>query len=316
MPPGHEYPVTPPPPPETPVEIETKGWVHRHPYLAAAVAVLALLFVIVSIIAARSGVGANENGNNWVGAGSVFFTGGQRLTESERLKAQEVVKQQSQETELGYIPIASPLEGTGVEEGFGNDLTALLAQLVQPAAGQQGTVNVQASSAFSFIPQGFISVDSVDRQKTPEAEALHAYGNEVGTYIQGFEAMHSNSAQILKDHAEERGNAEKAAKVGQLGYEFAELGRDLNLIATVPDEVKAAHSALATSYRILGTNLTKVAATKTDEEFLEAVNAYNPSVEGLSKRFLVLVGIFAANNVTFSSSEPGSIFMFNPTFTF
>ena len=90
----------------------------------------------------------------------------------------------------------------------------------------------------------------------------------------------------------------------------------MNLLTTVPEEAKAAHSALATSYRIVGTNLTKIAATKTDEEFLTAVNTYNTGVEGLSKRFFVLVGIFAANNVTFSSSEPGSIFMFNPTFTF
>lgn len=316
MPPGHEYPITPPPA-DTVAEPVKKSWVHRHPYLASSVAVIALLGLALSILATRTGVGANQSGDNWVGAGSVFFTGGQRLTETERLRAQDVVKQQSEQADLGYIPIASPLEGTGAEEpSFGNDLTALLAQLVQPAAGNEGNTNVETSSAFSFIPQGLISIANTERQPTPEADALHTYGNDIGTYIQGFESMHSNSAQILKDHAEDRGNADKAAKVDQLGYELAALGRDLNLLETVPEDVKAAHSALSTSYRLVGTNLTKIAATKTDEEFLDAINAYNASVEGLSKRFFVLVGIFSANNVTFSSSEPGSIFMFNPTFTF
>lgn len=317
MPPGHEYPISPPPQTETVGTAEKRGWTHRHPYLAATIAVASLACIFLSVLTTRSGVGANENGRNWVGAGSVSFTGGRNTTESERLKAEETVKQLSHETELGYIPIASPIEEADAGGKYSNDLTALLAQLVQPTSGKTPLeTSAETPNSFSFIPQGLISIANPERQLTPEAEALKTYGNTIGAHIQGFESMHSNSAQILKDHAEDRENTEKAERVSRLGYDIAELGRDLTLITDVPDIAKAAHSALATSYRIVGTNLTKIAATKTDEEFLGAINTYNASVEALSKRFFVLISIFTANSVTFSSSEPGSVFMFNSTFAF
>lgn len=314
MPPGHEYPIAPPPVEAAATQEEKASWVHRHPFIAGGVAVVALAVIGISIVAARTGVEGDQSNNNWVGTGSIFSGGRQETTETARLQAQEAVKQQSQEAELGYIPVTINSEG-GEEQSFGNDLTALLAQLVQPQ-GTSTSVSMETSSAFSFIPQGLISTKSPGKKLTPEEEALRSYGNEVGTFIQGFETMHGNSPQILKDHAEDRGNPEKAARVNQLGYEMAELGRDLNQLQTVPPIAAAAHAAFATTYRQVGTNLTKIAATKTDEELLDAINTYNTSVESLSKRYFVLIGVFSANNVTFSSDEPGSVFMFNPTFSF
>lgn len=314
MPPSHEYPITPEAPPaEAPVA--RKGWVHNHPYLATSITVAALLVLLFFIVAARTGVHGSASGNNWVGAGSVFFTGGRTLTQAERMSAEAIVKQQSPKTELGYIPIPTPnADGTSAED-FANDLGKLLLELsVQP--NTPAPAQTETGSGYSLIPHGLISVASGAKQRSPEAEVLFVYGNEVGTYIQGFESLHLNSVQMMKDHAEDRGNADKAANVDRLGYEMAELGRDLNQLQTVPADIKAAHAALATSYRLAGTNLTKVAAAKSDEEFLGAINTYNASVESLAKRFLVVVGIFSANEVSFSSSDPGSIFMFNPTISF
>lgn len=319
MPPGHEYPITPAPQatPETAAPEPTPGWVHRHPYLASTVVAVSLLVILILVVAARSGVGGSDMGNNWVGAGSVFFTGGRNLTQAERMTAQEVVKQQSPDTQLGYIPIAMQSADGVQEDGtYGNDLSSLLALLTQPKGSASAGASAQTESGFSLIPQGLISVADPTVKRTPEAEALFSYGNEVGTYVQGFESMHSNSAQILKDQAEDRTNAEKAARVDALGYAMAELGRDLNQMQEIPASARAAHTAYATSYRLAGTNLTKVAAAKTDEEYIDAIGAYNTSVESLSKRFLVLVGLFSANNVSFSSSDPGSMFVFNPTFSF
>ena len=314
MPPGHQYPIAPEAPPaEAPVG--KKGWVHSHPYLATSIAAISLLIILFFVVAARTGVGGSTSANNWVGAGSVFFTGGRTLTQAERMSAEAIVKQQSPKTALGYIPIPAPnADGSGAED-FANDLGKLLFELsVQPNAPI--STPAETSSGYSLIPQGLISVSTGAKQRSPEAEVLFTYGNEVGTYIQGFESLHLNSVQMMKDHAEDRQNADKTSHVDRLGYEMAELGRDLGQLQTVPADIKAAHAALATSYRLAGTNLTKVAATKTDEEFLGAINTYNASVESLAKRFLVIVGIFSANEVSFSSSDPGSIFMFSPTLSF
>lgn len=314
MPPGHEYPIAQQPLEADTTPTEKASWVHRHPYVAGTIVIIALGIIGVSIVVTRTGVQGDQSSGNWVGTGSIFSGGRQETTAAARLQAQEAVKQQSQETELGYIPVTINTGG-GEEQSFGNDLTELLAQLVQPQGTSTG-VSMDTSSAFSFIPQGLISTKTPGKKLTPEEEALRTYGNEIGTLVQGFETSHGNSPQILKDHAEDRGNAEKAARVDQLGYQMAELGRDLGQVQAVPASIAAAHAAFATTYRQVGTNLTKIAATKSDEELIDAINTYNASVESLSKRLSVLIGVFSANNVTFSSDEPGSVFMFNPTFSF
>lgn len=316
MPPGHEYPIAPPPIEEqAEVAVEKKSLLKRHPYVDVAIGALALLFLVLLIVAARSGVSGSDMGDNWVGAGGVFFTGGRNLNQADRISAEQVIKDRSPDTELGYIPIAIPSADGGVDEDFANDLGKLLGQLTQ-GAEQPAEPDPNTSSAFSFIPQGLISVATGARQPTKEAEELFTYGNEIGSYIQGYESLHLNAAQTLKDHAEDRTNPQKTELVDRLGYDMAALGRDFLQMQTVPQDIRAAHAAYATSYRIAGTNLTKIATTKTDEEYLDAIAAYNASVESLSKRFLILVGFFSAHNVVFSSSDPGSIFMFTPTISF
>jgi hypothetical protein len=306
MPPSHQYPFTPTPEP-APISAK-KGWVHRHPYVTAAIGAVALVILALAIVAARAGVSVGGAPTNWVGAGSVFFTGGRNLTESQRLTAEEIIKLRSPDTQLAYIPIQTQGQGSG-ETDFGNDLAKLLSLLTQPQ-GTSSVTSVDVQSAFSFIPTGFISIDSPQRLSR-EAEVIKAYGNDIGTYIQGYESMHLNAPQILKDQAEDRTNPEKALNVKNLGYDMAALGRDLLQMQEVPKEAQAAHKALATSYRIAGTNLTKIADSTTDQQFLDAITVYNASAEALAKRFFALASIFSAHNVTFSSSEPGSVFMFN-----
>lgn len=304
MPPEHEYPV--PPTPES-AESSQGGWVHRHPYLATTITVGTLLIFLGSIVASRLGVVGTQSNGNWVGTGSIFSGSDQQAIEAARLRAEEAVKRGSANVEVGPIPITVPTTEGETETEI--DFVELLASLIQPR-NATNTVSIDVSSAFSFIPQGLVSTSNLETKRTPTQEALHSYGNEVGTLIQGFESSHTNSVPILKDHAEDRGNAAKAKEVDNLGYALAAFGRDLGQLQNIPPEAAAAHSALATTYRQVGTNLTKVAATTNDEQFLEAVNIYNASVESLSKRFFVLVSVFTANNVTFSPSEPGSVFMF------
>jgi len=95
--------------------------------------------------------------------------------------------------------------------------------------------------------------------------------------------------------------------VGQL----TSLGTDLEQLSEVPSDTAAMHSAYAKSYKAVGVNLTKIANAKTDQEYLDAIATYNTSADDLTKRFLALVALFSANNVQFSSSDPGSMFVFN-----
>ena len=284
---------------------------HRHPYLTTILGVASIVLLAGMIVAARSGVSQGGTATNWSSAGNIFSTGDRAKLGTKSQSAQDIIKQYAPDTPLGYIPISAPTSDgdTHVANAdFGNDLTKLLAYLAQPRA--TSSVDVSVSSAFSYIPSGLISTD-FQTKLSPEASALKEYGNSVGALIQAYENTHPSAVQILKDQAEDRTDPEKSSRVYQLGFDMAALGRDLLEMENVPKDVQAAHAALGTSYRIAGTNVTKIAEAKTDKEFLDAVLAYNTSVEALSKRFFVIVGIFSANNVTFSSSDTGSVFMFS-----
>lgn len=309
MPPGHEYPVAsatpqPPAPPK-------HGWVHNHPYLATAVAAGALFILVGAVVAERSGVASSTGANNWVGASGIFSGGARTAPSSERISALETLRNRAPDTALPYIPLPAQNDG-GSTENFGN-LNELLSLLTTPPSG--GTTGVDASASFAVLPQGLVSLSSPPKLSA-EQQVLYQYGNDVGNIIQSYDSMHTNSIQILKDQAEDRGNAQKAAAVKQLGYDMALLGRDLLDMGSIPPSMKSAHDAFATSYRIAGTNLSKIPDAADDKAFVDAITTYNASIEALSKRYIVLVQLFSSNNVTFSSSDPGSIFMFNSSPSF
>ncbi len=290
------------------------GWVHSHPYLASTIAVGALLFFGIFLFIQRIDVAPSDSSGAWGGAGGLFFNG-LRAASQYRPTGADVTKLQSPKQSFSYIPIQSASSNTQETDAMPNeDIMTLLSQLVQ--SDQNAGTAVQADGtmpdAYSFIPQGLISTDTPVKKRTPAEDALFSYGNEIGTYIKSFEDTHQNLPQILKDHAENRTSAEKTAAVKNLGMDLAQLGRDLLDLTDVPSSASAAHKAYATTYRIVGTNLVKISETASDEEFLNAITAYDTSVEDLTKRFLFLVALFGANNVTFSSSDGGSIFMFSP----
>lgn len=303
------------PPFETPPAPARESLVDRiekHPYLLSAIAAILLLLIGLAVLLQRVGTSASSFGNAWQGAGGMFSANARVRETGPALSAEQTVKDKSPEAQLGYIPIAKPLAGlTDETSEEPSDLAALLLSLSRPASPTPGQ-QAPTESAFSFIPSGLISTSSPLRRRTPLQDSIHNYGNVAGGVIQSFEDMYPGAPQLLKDHAEERTNAEKAKKLEDLGIAYARLGVDLLQIPDVPEEMKKAHTAYATTYRILGTNLTKIAKTTDDNAFLDAIAVFNASSEDLTKRFLVIIGLFSAHDVTFSSDEPGSVFMFNP----
>jgi hypothetical protein len=295
------------PPLETPPteKVTLLQRIEHHPYFAVTTGVLLMFTIGVAIVLERSAGPTGGGWEAWGGAGGISVFG-----DRARTAPQDPTRLGSPtDVELGFIPLPTVIGDEADEPAA--ELAELLALLSHPSAGVHATTSASAS-AFSFIPSGFVVSDPV-RKRTPLEESLHMYGNKVGALVESFENIQRNSATTLKNHVEDRTNEEKIEEVRRLGYSFAQLGSELSKLDDIPASAKGMHAAYATQYRILGTNLIKVADTKDDEAFLSAINAYNESSDALTKRFLALVTLFGANNVTFSSFDAGRIFMFSPT---
>ena len=296
---------------ETPMP--KKEWVHGHPYLATIVGVGGLLILGSILVIQRTDVVPSNSSGAWGGAGGMFFNGIRAAT-AYRPNI-DIARYQSPQDSVAFIPIFTPSvqsEETDENTPADDSIIALLSLLVQSnqTSGPAGGGEEAPPDSYSFIPQGFVSAETPTKKRTPLQESLFSYGNQVGTYVKGYEDMHYGTAQILKDHIEDRANPQKITAVRNLGLDMRQLGFDLQTMSAVPQSVSAAHKSYAAAYKTAGANLVKIAETQTDEEFVGAITTYNASVEELSKRFVLLVALFGANEVTFSSSDQGNIFMF------
>jgi hypothetical protein len=224
----------------------------------------------------------------------------------------DIVRLQSPEDSYAAIPIYTPMEQDPQNPGGAADIAALLAQLVQQMPVTASSQDPSTPDSYSFIPQGLISAEPATKARTPAQEDLFDYGNDVGTLVKGFEDTHYGSYQILKDHIEDRTNPDKIRALKILGQDLQQLGSDLRTVPDVPAEAAGMHRVYANAYYAIGGNLVLVADTTTDEEFVNAITKYNSIVEALSTQFQLLVLLFGTNEVTFSSSDPGNIFMFSP----
>lgn len=289
----------------------SESWVHRHPHMSGAIALSALLILGAAIVLQRSDVTPANSSGAWGGAGGAFF-GTIRSAAPVRNYSDDVMRLQSPDHNYATVPIFNTTpKNNGVDSSEFDDIASLLNLLAAPET-IDGEGTTQSPDGYSLIPQGLISVTTnTQKKRTPEQEALYTYGNEVGTYVSGYEDTHRASPQTLKDHIEDRTDPTKTQALYNLGYDMAALGADLLLIPDVPEAMAAAHKAYANTYRIVGTNLTKVSETTTDEEFVAAVATYNTSVEDLTKRFLAVLAVFNAFDVQFAATDPGSMFMFN-----
>lgn len=303
--------------PVVPVAATAPGkisWVHRHLYLSITIAVCGILILGAALVVQRTDVNAANSSGAWGGAGGMFF-GSIKNAMPGGPTAEDVVRLQSPQDSYAAIPIYAPSSQDPEKPSGIDDITTLLAELVQQipvtASSQTDTSN---PDAFSFIPQGLVSTQptTVIKKRTPEQDKLFSYGNEVGTYIKGFEDTHFGTTQILKDHVEDRTSPDKIRGLKILGSDMQQLGVDLGNITNIPESVANAHRVYGNAYYAAGANLLLIADTTTDEEFVNAITKYNTIVEKLSSQFQLLVAIFGMNEVTFSSSDPGNIFMFNP----
>ncbi len=290
--------------PKVDVEMHN-SWIQRHPYAAVAIGIGGILILGGTIVLQRMSVAPTPQSGSWGGAGGAFFG---TVRNATLLHTSPNTTSSGGTDNYAVIPIydtSSGGEGVTVPEG----LAELLALIVR--TDDTGTTSTETPSAYSFIPQGLVSAEKPAKPRTQAQDRLHSYGNAVGTLVKPFEDNARINAQTLKNHTEDRNNPEKADQLNALALNLAQLGVDILATTGVPESAAAAHKEYGTAYRMLGTRLAAITKTQTDEEFLNAIVSYNTAAEELTKKFLLLIAIFNTNEITFSSSEPGSIFMFS-----
>lgn len=282
--------------------------VAQHPYVALATAVALFLGLVGAVVGMRSGV-APQGTNTWSAAGGIFSF--DNRTANTPTNRENVPTQKT--SELATIPL--PQYDMLNEEEVATELAELLKLLATPTPTTLSSDGEATANAYSFIPSGLISVET-SQKRTPEQQALYEYGNALGTEIQSFENSYRDAAVILDEHARARTDAGKAGNVHKLGVAYAELGVRILGINPIPPEAASFNAAYGTTYRLLGTHIATIAKATTDEEYIAAITAYNDGADNLTKRFLAMVTLFGTNNVTFASSDAGSVFMFSGTLGF
>lgn len=282
------------------------SWLRLHPYAAASAVVGLLLAVGALIVESRSSV---EPGalSVWGGAGAPLFN---PLSYAPQ-RADIGVPAQGEE-DAGppiYIPPShlTDTEGTAANEQF--DLDTFLASLVQPSSAVGTATSSDVAYAYSFIPQGLISVD-VSVSRTPEQQLLYAYGNDAGSYIQTYEDTNRGAPTALRDQAEDRQNPQKAQAVRLVAAAMRTAGESLRGMESVPASVRTVHDALAASYIEAGARLAKVTDATGDDAFIAAITAYNEAADVLVGHYVSLATHFALSGVKFLPGDPGSIFTF------
>jgi len=209
--------------------------------------------------------------------------------------------------DYSVIEVTHPIDGT--VSTLPDEWKSLLTQLVDRTENTK-TTEATETSAYSFIPQGLISVTETTSNRTAEQEDLYDYGNRVGLLIGTFETSHTNMISVLKDAYADRKNEGKRAAAERIGTDYEALGKEIATLPDVPTSVQSMHAAIAHSYQDAGKKLVAKLRTQTDEEFLIAMNVYNESVLQFTKNFVALATYFSAQGVRFSESDPGKIFTF------
>jgi head-tail adaptor len=266
-------------------------------------AIVFLALMLLLIVEGRRPVDVEGTQGTWGGTGGVEFWGGiARQGETRRSAMQEILEAQRQD---GYVHIPAPELSQTTETV---DLTGLLTDLIAPAVPV--TETSQPIGAYDFIPRGLVSGPPPERAQTALQSELSEYGNSLGGFLLTFEDSHANMLTVLKDAREDLGNAAKAEAAAQIGTDYRLLARDIKEMERVPASARALNIAFADANALVGQNLEVVARARTTQEFLEAVDVYNKSVEGYAEKFVALASLFAAAEVSFAQGDPGSVFTF------
>jgi len=140
---------------------------------------------------------------------------------------------------------------------------------------------------------------------TPYQEALYVYGNTVGEMLSTFELAHSGQATILGDFFSGKGTL-TSERVARLADAYTTLSEDLKHVPP-PQSAHIIHEKLQNAYASVGRTLATL-SSHTTTPTADDVLAYNATAEAVAKQLLALTLLFSSSGVTFSPSDPGSVF--------
>lgn len=281
-----------------------------HPYVVAICIAIALLLIGSLIVSSRSAVQPRHGGTLqvWGGISATLqdpTASGPAIAEAEASLYTDV----RQGAPFSWTPVQMSGAEEASEPGF--DLDTFLQELSETGRAEEGSEDgTSLADAYSFIPQGLISTNVQQKNMTAAQNALHMYGNDAGGAIQSFESIYRDSPQILKDQFEDPEDSVKRARLLELAQGLVGVGDALLSIEDVPSSARSANKALAESYRAMGDALARIPDFTAEKELLEAMLAYNASVEAFVKNYVAIATLFSISGVSFKPDEAGSVFMF------
>lgn len=301
-------------------------WLRMHPYMEVGIGIAFILGIGALVVSTRTATEPRGGSQTWSGVSGVLsnpnYEGGVVPAGTSESRGQSIFEQVQSGAPFTYSSPVMPshtdlselVPTSGDEEADIFDFEAFLALLGEGSTSVTTDVsNVDEGTgiAFEFLPQGFISTSSAPSVERTEAQsALFDYGNELGSSIEAFEALYPNQTEVFTDSLEDRGNADKTAAVERIARGMMELGASLGNLDPVPTTVAGVHKKLVSSYRAMGEKLLVVPRAADDNALLEAINAYNASVDDYIENYIAVATLFSSFGVTFGTDDPGSIFTF------
>ncbi|MBM3271990.1 hypothetical protein FJY94_01755 [Candidatus Kaiserbacteria bacterium] len=294
----------------------------RSPLPIALLGVIAVVGIGLLIVDARSLSRPGESSGSLVGLGTIIDTSpadpNTRAVRRIDLE-QSIFTEVQQNAPFVYLPPAGgPAQTVATPTKGAPEIDDILAALT-PKARETWQVDVEPigtpswAQAYSFIPTGLVSTTSRPSTRTEIQQRLYDYGNSLGSHVLSFEATHRNASQIAADQLADRGNPVKNTALKSLGDDYAALGKRILTMDDVPEQAAAAHKKLGDSYVALGGSLRLLADAQSDQQLLDAVNAYNKTVDVQIPAYVAMVTLFTTHSVSFSPDDPGSAFRFSPT---
>jgi hypothetical protein len=296
-------------------------WVRSHLYVSALGLALGILLVGTLVVYDRSTPATPSGITAWSGTPSTFDS----ITVPIPRGDSSVVEATSSYGATGTLPYTqnfpvSYSEGTiqNTTAGSSNDLKALLAVLshpqTRPSTSSDSASGQSIANTWDFIPAGIISTTSrPGTVRSAIQQSLFAYGNEVGSYVEGYDAAHHGQVEVMKDAMSDRLNVGKQQALARIGTDLETVGQGIASLSDIPSAAMAFNTALANSYVDSGKKLVALATTLTDRDpaLVATIESYDTAVVTFTKNYVALAGLFSAYGVTFESTDPGSVFTFS-----
>jgi hypothetical protein len=300
-------------------------WARAHPY--ASTIMVACIFVIAGALLVMRGTTppASSGISTWNGNPSAINAPALQTTDANEIQATvaPVATQNYGTTTLPYPSSqasSAPTSTSNIPSGPFNYDT-LMAEIAasshssasKPATSGSNSAGTVDSGVWNFIPSGMIATTTPSNGRTATQQALYLYGNEIGSYVEGYDAANSNQDTILSDANNDRQNATKAAAVERIGMSLETVGSGMAETTGVPASATSDNAALAESYTAIGKALITVGQSEAlaDSTLVSAIEAYDAAVDTFNKNYIALATLFSVSGVTFSSGDPGSVFSFS-----